>query len=185
MFDWLFERQAAVFALLAAAGVVLLVMWWRTRKRRLLYGVAAVGAVAVVYFLLGFVRETDTKQIERKVQEMAAGVNEKNLDKAFQHFSDQVRVNGRGKSALRAGAESALQMYGVRNMRLFDTEIEGLSRADKKANVTFMAKADGNWGGDGAFYRVRSEWVLDPDGQWRMRSFTLHPVNNDSQHIPF
>jgi hypothetical protein len=185
MFDWLFERHAAVFALLAAAGVVLLVMWWRTRKRRLLYGAVAVFAVAYIYFMLGFVKETDAMQIHRKVQEMAAGVNENNLDKTFQHFSDDLRMGGRRKSDLRAGAESALRSYGVHNMRLFDTEIEQLSSADRRARVTFNAKADGNWGGE-AFYRVRSEWTLEADGQWRMRSFTLHnPINNDEQRIPF
>jgi hypothetical protein len=185
VFDWLFERHAAVFALLAAAGAVLLVMWWRTRKRRLLYGVAAVAAVALVYFLLGFVKETDAKQIERKIHEMEAGVNEKNLDKTFQHISDQLRISARGKSDLRAGADSALRRFDISDMQLFDIDIEEISRPDKRANVTFNAKAKGNWGG-GAFYRVRSEWVLEADGQWRMRGFTLHnPVNNDQLSVPF
>jgi len=186
VFEWLFEGYSAVYLLLATAGVVLLVVWWRTRRRKYLVGVAAVAALAGAYFLLSIVKETDGRQIERKVREMAAGLQERRFDQTFSHISDEFRRGGRDKRALQQEAESVARRFDIREVNVWDIDVREISRERRAARVDFNVKAKGNWGGDEAFYRCEADFILDPDGDWRLRSFELFiPTTRQPAGVPF
>jgi hypothetical protein len=184
VFDWLFEGRPFVYVILGAAAVVLLALWWRTRKRHYLFAVGGVAALAAVYLLLSVVKETDSRQVNRKLQEMADGVNGNNLDRSFSHISDSFQLSGMNKSAFRQRANDAMQRHQVRDMVIWDVLIEELSREARSARVAFRVKAHASGAADEAHFLCRSQWVLDPDGQWRLQSFQLfHPFVNTEQPI--
>ncbi len=181
MFDWLFEGRPFVFILLLVARLLLLVLWWQRRDRRLLVAVAAVAGAALVYFLLSFLRETDRKQIERKVDEMAAAINANNVDQLFTHVSDNFQAMSMDKKGLREQTVSAIGRFSVRNAKVTDFEVLELDREKRKAKVTFRGSADNSGTGMRLPVRCEAEFVLEKDGQWRMKEIVFfRPVPFDS-----
>jgi hypothetical protein len=172
LFDWLFEGRASVYAILAALIVFLLLVWWQTRKRWLLLGVAVAVAMIGLYALLDKTVETDREQIVRKVQEMAAAVNARDLDGLFENISDNFRSpQGKDKQQLRDTVANYLQMGMVSNVRVWDIVCEDTpSREHPPARVFFRAKAE-----SGRELLADCEATFDYDAQhgWRLRSIRL------------
>jgi hypothetical protein len=141
LFDWLFEGRTSVYAVFAALVVFLLVVWWQTRKRWLLLGVAVAAGLIGLYALLDKAVETDREQIIRKVQEMAAAVNARNLDALFENISDNFRSRlGRDKQQFREEVASYLSRGAVENVRVWDISfVERPSREQPSARLFFSA----------------------------------------------
>lgn len=185
MFDWLFEGRTTVYLLLITVAVVLLAVWWKTRQRKYVLAGGVVAALAGGYFLLSVTRETDSKQLTRKLQEMAGGVREHKLDQTFAHVSESFHVTSLDKKAFRQKADDATRRFDLRDMEIWEVKIEEIARQARAAKVSFNVKAKGNWGADEAFYRCRAEFVLDPDDQWRLKSFQLfHPFVDSDRPLP-
>jgi hypothetical protein len=73
------------------------------------------------------------------------------------------------------------------NGYVWDFERGEVSRAQRTAKVHFMVKARGDWRGSEAGYPCNADFVLDPDGQWRLRGFQIfNPFVEADQplHIP-
>ncbi|HMC64028.1 MAG TPA: hypothetical protein VKI65_03745, partial [Gemmataceae bacterium] len=121
MFDWLFEGLSAVYLLLATAAVILLVVWWRTRRRKYAVVIGVIAALAGAYYLLDIAVETDREQIQRKVQELAAGVHEHRLERTFAQVSDSFRRRGRTKEAFRQAADQVIGR--VREVRVWNVDV--------------------------------------------------------------
>ena len=195
MFDWLFEGQTTVYVVLAAATVILFVAWWQTRKRYWFYGTVAFLALIGLYFLLDRLVETDREQIERKLNEMAAGVRERNVDRIFAHVSEQFRLNNSDRAAFRAFAEGAIRTGQVTEVRVRDPQfpddfrsterrtVRGASQQVQLARVQFRALLEGPQLTNAQFL-VRATFVRDPDGQLRLLDFQLfNPFVDQNQPI--
>jgi len=171
---WLVEDPTIVYVILGILGLGLGVMAWRTRKRK--YGVA-VGVVLLLIclvWLLDFLIVTDREQIQLNLQDMVLAAEQRNMDRLFTHISNDFRRGGMDKAAFRRAADTTIQRWNVRNIRLWDLDIGEVSRERRTAHVEFRARANGDWPGGGyAQCFCRSEFVLDSDGQWRMRTFEL------------
>jgi ketosteroid isomerase-like protein len=179
VFDWLFEGRQAVYVLLFLAGCVLLVLWWQRRDRRLLLAAGAVAGVALFYFLLSLVRETDRTQIFRKMDEMKEAINQKDLKRFLAHVSDDFQAYGMNKKALREETESAIDRFGISNASIKDLAIEELDREKGWAKVSFLGTAD-NSRTARVLIPCDAEFVREKDGQWRMKSITFHKPYADS-----
>ncbi|HZV04462.1 MAG TPA: hypothetical protein VE999_05170 [Gemmataceae bacterium] len=173
MFDWLFEGRTGVYAVLAALVVFLLVIWWQTRKRWLLLGVAVAVALIGLYALLDKVVETDREQIVRKVNEMAAAVNSRNLDALFENISENFRSPlGKDKQQFRDFVGHYVNGGIVQNVRVWDIEFDDSpSRENPPARVFFRARAEEN--GRGLFADCETMWGFDSQHGWRLRSIRL------------
>jgi hypothetical protein len=173
LFDWLFEGRTNVYVMLAALALFLLLVWWQMRRRWLLMGVPIVLALIGLYALLDKWVETDREQIVRKVQEMAAAVNARDLDKLLAHISDHFRSpQGRDKQQLREEIAHYLQAGIVSNARVWDIVCEDRpSREQGTVRVLFSAKAD--TGGGPPMADCVADFDFDPTHGWRMRSLEL------------
>jgi hypothetical protein len=173
LFDWLFEGRTNVYVVLAALAVFLLLVWWQTRRRWFLVGIPIVVALIGLYALLDKWVETDREQIVRKVQDMAAAVNARNLDRLLEHISDHFRSpQGKDKQQLRDTVASYLQGGMVSNARVWDIVCEERpSREQGTVRVFFRAKADG--GGRELLADCEADFDFDPNHGWRMRSLRL------------
>jgi hypothetical protein len=177
VFDWLFEGRTTVYVVLAALTLLLLALAWQTRKRHWLLGAGAVLALAAVYFLLSLIVETDRKQIEHKLQEMAAGVKDHDPDKVFAHVSEDFRLGGKDKAKFREFAEPHLRGSGDREVVVWDVRFPPESRSALRGGpgtgvlVEFRITPKGFDGRDGLSYPCDATFVRDPDRQWRLKSF--------------
>jgi hypothetical protein len=172
VFDWLFEGRAAVYVVLAALAAFLFVVWWQRRKRWCLIAVAILAALIGLYALLDKVVETDREQIVRKVQEMAAAVNARNLDALFVHISDQFRSRGgKSKDELRSEIKGYLDSQFIEKVKVWDIVCEERPSRDKATvRVFFSAKAEGARD----LPHTACDAVFDFTGDdWRLQSIRL------------
>jgi hypothetical protein len=183
VFDFLFEGRPVVYAVLAVVGVILLALWYRDRKPRWLIGLGVVAVLIGCYYLLDLLVETRREQINRKLQVMAAAIKRKDADAISQHLSDQFAWEGMDKKTFRMAVDAALKTGRVEELVLWEE-----NPADERGNFVYRAKPKGS-GVPDLDYRVRSEWVRDSDGQWRMKTFTVYNIVNNEKfelrnHLP-
>lgn len=184
MFDWLFEGLLAVYLLLLLLAAGIFVLWRRNGERRFLYVLGGIGLLALAYFLLDKCVETDREQIQRKVVEIGAALTKPDLDRVFAHVSESFHLGNDNKKAMRQRAEGAIKSYNIHNLKIWGTEIGTLDRDSRKAAVSFFLKADSTLSSGAKYLLCRSEFVLDPDDQWRMKTFALFNPYSDSE-TPF
>jgi ketosteroid isomerase-like protein len=189
--SWLVDDPTAVYLILGVAVFALAVAWWMTRKRTYAVGVGlGAGLLAVLWLVSAFIH-TDAKQIEHNIRDMGSGVEANNLDRVFAHIADDFSVGGMDKSAFRQYAERFLRLHRVTGIVVWDYEPQEVSRADRTAVVTYKVKAHGIEDAQGVpFYNCRATFVLDADGQWRLRTFqlflpTVDPIRGEPIPLPF
>ena len=185
MLSWPIDNPSYVYFLLACAALGLLAGWWLNRKRPYLIGLGVVAAVAVVFFLLTLLIDTDRKRITRALQEMSQGVRDKDLDKTFARLTDDFTMEfSRGgvrtkmpKVELRQLADRAVRNGRVTDVVFGDIGFEKV--AGEEASVTFRANPFGSWVLGGEHCYCEATFRRGPDGKWRMTHVTLfHPVQS-------
>jgi hypothetical protein len=175
--SWLVDDPSLVFILLCTLALVLGVLWWRTRKRPYLLGAGVAVVLLAGVWLLGHFVETDAKQIERKIREMAASVGDRNLDRAFAHISQDFHFGNSGRQfdrqLFRQRAQEFISTHRITEAVVWDFEPGEVSRAQRTGQMAFKVKVRSDLLRGGEHYRCVADFVLDPDGQWRLRSFQL------------
>jgi hypothetical protein len=196
VFDWLFEGRTSVYVSLAAAAIVMLLAWQQTRKRFCLIGLAAAVGLAGLYFLLDRLVETDREQVERKVQEMAAGVRARDVNAIFNHVSERFSHNGMGRAQFRQSVEGLLQGGIVDDIEVWEftfpedfrapVSLPGQETPAETIRFSFRAKPKGGRVINPLDHPCEARFVRDPDGQWRMLDFQVfNPVlTNQPEQIP-
>lgn len=169
--DWLIEGDVTVLTLLALAGVIFVAIWWQTRKRA--FGILAilVALLALTLFLVDRTVESDREQIQRKVREIAAGISSQNLDLSFSHVSNDFRRGGWDRARFRSFTDRQRQIGFVTDVSVWDIDATEINRAARRATAETSFRVHGSFGATppGAFVRIG--FVLDSDGQWRVRDF--------------
>jgi hypothetical protein len=136
---------------------------------------ALLGLLALGTFLADRLVETRREQIGRKLVEMAGAVRARDAGRIFQHISEQFRHESYNRDTFRRSVESALRNNLVNEVIVWDVKVgEG-------GGVEFMAKPRGGVAGENVGFPVFAEFVRDPDGQWRMRGFTVFKPYVDSK----
>jgi hypothetical protein len=186
MQTWLADNLALIIMLLTTAVVVLAYVWWRPRQRAYAIGgglfLVLIGLVCLLPLFLG---ESDKQQIERKLQEMAASVKTRNLDRIFSHISSDFQYRSQDKAAFRKKAEEAIRQRNVEEVVIWDVKLVELSRPKRLAKVAFSVKGRGNWSGGQEYYRCVTDFRLDPDEQWRMKTLAIYnPFVETDREIP-
>lgn len=90
MTAWLADNLGFLSALLVTVALLLGFLWWKTKRRA--YALGSGGALALlgVAYLVSLVSgESDRQQLERKINEMAAAVTARDLDRIFSGPTNQ------------------------------------------------------------------------------------------------
>jgi len=173
--SWLVDDPGVVYVLLGVVALALVAGWWFTRHRGYLIGLAVVVLLLVVVWLLGRFIETDAKQIKGKLKAMAAGVEARNPDQIFMHISKDFQLQDRySKDTFRQKADQLIRSGEVQKVEISDDiEVHDLDRTKRTATVYFQARVDGAQFQDFKKFRCEATFVLDPDGQWRLKNFKV------------
>ncbi len=178
--SWLVEGEPTVYAVLACVFVGFLLAWWRTRKRKYAAGAAVAAGLIAGYWLLDRAVESDGEQMVRKVREVAAAVSAGDMDAAFQHVSDSFDRGGWNKRAFRDFATRTHQVGNVTAVQVWDLSPVDISRPARTGAVEFRFKVTGHWGESPPNWFGKAVFTLDPDGQWRVKTFDVYDALNQS-----
>jgi hypothetical protein len=180
MIGWLIENASLFYALLAIAAIALVAGWWMTRQGKYLLGLIPVVLLGVGLWLLAAYAETDQKRIQRTVEEMAAGVRERDLDKVFRHISKSFqRANNTAMNADQLRAYAQAHVDKVRNVAVSKFSVLEISRDKGTARVQFWIRGEDELDNP---IRCEADFVLE-DEAWRMKLFELF-VGNLPQRYP-
>ncbi len=172
--DWLFEGNLFVYIVLLLLEGLALLLWYQRRSRQDLLAAGIVVGLLALYFLLDRLVETDREQMERKMNEIVAGLNKRDMEPVMRHISEKFKFRDYNRDAMRKKVQDAIADHNIRNIRIWDLEVKEASRDKKTAKVNFFVKADSDWGTPEPSLLCRTVWVLDPDGQWRLQTFDLY-----------
>jgi hypothetical protein len=181
MNNWLADNAALIYMVLGTTAVILGYGWWQTKRGWLFIGSGVTVLLIGLIFLLRTLLPSDAEQITRVIQSMSAAVKAHDVDRLFAPLSDSFTFRGKDRAHFRSTAELIMRNRDVTDVQVWGFDSEGVSRTERIARVSFNVKPHGNWG-EGAFYLCRSEWVLENDGKWRLRTFEIfNPFVEQSQ----
>jgi hypothetical protein len=172
---WIVDDPSVAYLIAGLAALAFAIGWWNSRKTWLAWGaVVCLAAIAGIALVAVFV-DSDSKRVERSLSDMASGVDNHDLDRIFRHVASTFHVGSMDRQAFRGYADRVLQSRHPHGINVWDVDATELSRDRKKGPVFFKVKGEGLEESEGVnFYNVRSTFVLDPDGQWRMQDFQLY-----------
>jgi hypothetical protein len=180
MFDWLLDHKFTAYFVLAAGLVASLAFWWRSRNRRLIGVAAACAVLLLCVFVLDRAIETDGEQMSRKVQAVAAAVTANEMDAVFQHVSESFDRGGVDKKRFREFCTSERSRGQITEVQVWNLTPQDVSRPNRTAAVRFNFKARGNGGESPSNWDAKVTFTLDPDGQWRVKTFDVYDMLNQS-----
>jgi hypothetical protein len=165
-----------------------------TRNQTYAFGLTIVAVLAIAVWLIGRVGITDAKRIRLALEEMAAGVEEKNFDKIFKHVSEKFDKKLMNKKAMRQKVEHYVRSGGVTRVVLWGIEKPVFSEDRTTATIKFGATAQGYLvmpeGGLSPGNRCKATFVRDSDGEWRLLTFkvfliSVDPDRGDELELPW
>jgi hypothetical protein len=193
--SWLVDDPTDVFMALGVLALILGLIWWFNRgadfgqkrfgwikgliARRLTLnqtcaaGLTFIGVLAVVILALYLFVDTSNKRIRRAIQEMSDGVKEGNIDKIFSHISDQFQLMGMSKATFRREVESRRNRGDVTEVAVWGFEEPEFTKDKKEAKIEFRIKPKGSVVQVQTGFRCLATFVRDPDGQWRLKTFSV------------
>jgi hypothetical protein len=210
--EWLIDDPTLVYLFLGLIAFALCVGWWMnrgeepgsmqigawfnalknrrlTRNQSYAFGLTIIALLVIGIWLIGRTGMTDAKRIRIALEEMAAGVKEKNLDKIFKHVSEKFNKKGVTKQELRQRVQRYIRNEDITNVVLFDFYKRVISKEKGTATIKFSASPQGNLA-RGEYYRCSATFVRDPDGEWRLQSFkicllTVDPDLGEELELPW
>jgi hypothetical protein len=208
MLTWLADDPTLAYLILGLIAFGLGVGWWTnrgeepgsmriaawlqslksrrlTRNQTCALGLAIAILLAIAVWQIGRVVVTDAKRIRFALEEMSAGVREKNVDKIFKQVSEKFKKGSRGKKEMRQWVEGHIRNEGVTRVNLSSLESPVISKEKGTATIKFVATPDGSLFSEGrgalVGYRCFATFVLDPDGEWRLQTFRVSLITVDPE----
>jgi hypothetical protein len=198
--SWLVDDPTEVYLALGFLALLLGVIWWVNRgedfgKKRLGWvrgliarrltlnqfcamGLTLIGFLAVGILALYLFVDTDNKRIRRTIQEMSISVKNRDVSKIFSHISSQFNLRGLNKEGFRPLVEAHLRNEDVTEVPAWDFGQAKINREKKEATIEFMIKPKGRLTRD-VPYRCSATFSLDPDGEWRLKTFSVFEPHID------
>jgi hypothetical protein len=188
--SWLVDDPTLLLTILGILALALAIAWWLTRQRALLFALAGVVCLAGLVIVLYYLIDTDAKQIERNLHKMVAGVEAKDPQRIFDYISDRFSFLGHNKASFRQGVEGYIRSGEVQGIKVWAFDVRELNREQRTAKVLFNAKGQGTAFQGYEYVQCKAVFVLDPDGQWRLKGFDLYQPQTDPDHgepltVPF
>jgi hypothetical protein len=185
MLSWLSDHAGLLYFFLGLAAVALACGWWMARKRKYLLGLGFVAGLAVLVWLLTLLVVTDSQQIERNIREIAGAIGANKPEDAVKHLATDFRYDSYTKPTAAHDIRSAIQRYGLQEVRVSEVTITKLSRPEGKAEAEFKVWVFSSLGESGVPFWCKADFVLE-DQSWRLRRIHIYHgfVNTDQEVHP-
>jgi len=184
---FLSDPSISLYIILSVLVFVLIGIWINRRQQGDLIRLLAGVAVLVAVFLIDRFVESPREESTRKMQEIAAATKAKSADGVGQHISESFEYNGMNKAKLLDWVKS---VYGNSQFEGIDTSGYGRSEFEKiddnKVIIVFEVWPT-SYGLPEYRHFCKATFAKDPDGQFRMWTFSLykdHPSKGGEPVVP-
>jgi hypothetical protein len=185
VFEWMFEGHWAGYTVLVALAVIFLITWWSSRKRAFLYAFGVSILLILGYALLDRAVETDREQIANRLIAMGKAVKDRKPDVIVSNLSDDFHSGTMDKKAFQAKVETAISDRYGDDLIVWEFEFPSEGRTEKSRPVHFQAKLlGGRFGDDTVYYYIKSHFVQNADGQWRLKDLEAFRPPNYTDPLP-
>src|SRR5207248_1571799 len=87
---------------------------------------------------------------------------------------------GFNKAQFRKFCQATIDAGRVSQVQVWDEQVAALSRSERTGTIQFRFKVHGHWGETPPNWFAKVVFTLDPDGQWRVKSFDYYDSLNQS-----
>lgn len=182
MLWWLVDHATVWYLLLGIITLVLVAAWYLNRRLVFLSWAAGVVGLILLVWLLTRLVVTDRVQLVQNIQAMAAGVQEGKPEEVFRYFSADFRYEHLKKEEFRQRAAKVIRRQRVRDLHLWDYDVEELDRSAGTARVAFRVRA--MLEGDRPHLALCRLHFRREGGQWRLLGLQLfNPVTDTDRPI--
>jgi hypothetical protein len=184
------DPSPALYLILVVVTLVTGAVWFRNRTRSSLINFGLVFAVLVALFLIDWFVESPREQAVRRVQAMVDAANARSPEAFVAQVSPSFNYRGADRERLRTSdVWQIMARYNVR-VAVWDFAREDFKPiSDSEIEIGFLAKGEAD--GKPVPKYVRTRFVRDPDGEYRLRSVAFYdPVQRTRgseetiQHFP-
>jgi hypothetical protein len=175
--DWLIDPSSSTYLLLAAAAAGAAFYWFRTQTRKSALIAGAVLALVAAWVGLAVAVESPREEAVRRIEAMVAAANRFDPAGVLPQISESFRYNAETKKSFGSAETWNLARRHEVVLAVWDFDRDAVERPDPNTLVLgFMLKADGQHEGRpfNAWVYAKAPFGRDPDGAWRLRSFTLY-----------
>jgi hypothetical protein len=181
----MFEGYWAGYAVLGVLAIIFLLIWWTSRKQAFLYAVGVCIVLILGYALLDRLVETDREQIARRLTDMGRAVKDRKPDVILSNVSDNFHSGNKDKKAFQSLVHDAITDRYADDLIVWDFEFPSEGRTETSRPVHFKAKLlGGKFGDDTRYFYIKSHFVRDGDGQWRLKDFEAFMPPNFTDPLP-
>ncbi len=164
------DSATLLYMLLGTATLILGVVWWRTRRGWFFVGACVLILLIAALALLRSMYPSEGEKIFRVVQDMSAALKAKDMDRIASHLANNFNWFGNSRAEFRKHAEHVVNFLEITECPVWDFDAEKVSRAEGKATIWFRAKPKSRRIETAAFYLIKADLVVEPDGQWRIQT---------------
>ena len=177
MTDWIADPSTSTYLVLAVLAVGAAAYWFRTQTRQSALIAGIVVALVAAWVAVAVAVESPREEAVRRVGLMIDAANRHDPAGVLPHISDTFKYNSETKKSF--GSAETWNMARSHSVRLaaWDFDPNSVERPDPATLVLgFLLKVEGQHQGGpfNALFYVKAPFALDPDGAWRMKSFTLY-----------
>lgn len=168
--DWLYEGNWLVYFILIVAAAASVYGWTKQRNGWLIVlSIFFVGLVGL-YSWLDYRVETRLEQIKRKFQEMAKAVEQRDAARILSHVSTNLRWGSSDYPQFRELVEDTLRRQRIDSVILWDIKFDH----HNSELVVLKAKPTGGIASGAEYFFVKTRWIREGDGQYRLANITVH-----------
>ncbi|MBM3992846.1 MAG: hypothetical protein FJ303_01620 [Planctomycetes bacterium] len=178
---WFVDNATVLYILLGVIAAALAWVWWTNRQSQYLWYTGIPIALIAVLFLVSRFYITDAQQLENNINAMTDAVMAGKTDDLFKHISRDFRYHALSRDDLYAAARKQIEARRVTDLTVKKFKAEEISREKKRATTSFHISGTG--GGYNFWYRVETDFVLEPDG-WKLKTMRFYnPVVDQDKEI--
>jgi hypothetical protein len=179
---WLSDPSNTFYILALVFALVAVGLWVHKKDRPNLVRAAAVVGLVVLVVLIDLGFKSPREESVDKVKEISAAINDKDWGRFEANLSSGFEYKGHDKAKFVEKVKSAVTAHGpVTTAWDFKVPDDLKPKGPDEFLVQFEGKAEA--AGKPFMAHIVATFVKDPDGQWRLKTFTAYDYIQKRQPI--
>lgn len=178
---FLSDPSDTFYILLFVMALIAIVLWLRSRDKKTQFGAIAGVAIFALFIICDQAFESPREESVMRIEDISKAINDRNGDLLSSFVSESFEYKDKKKADAKRLAELAKQHNVTTGVWNFDRD-RVVEVSDTEIDIVFDGKAEGSGGNFAAHFKTR--FVRDPDGKWRLKTFTAYDLLKKEQGPP-